>query len=178
VLPSACVANECRIGAPWALLGTTIAKILIADDSAVIRNLLRALLTGHPGWEVCGEAVDGWQATSMARQLKPDLVILDFAMPVLDGVHAAAEILGANPQTPIVLYTQYTGEKVALEARKVGVRAVVLKGENVNVLLKSIEDLLSEKSQASLPPDCSISTDAPRKTEPPPKKLIKRSGAP
>jgi YesN/AraC family two-component response regulator len=70
-----------------------MARILIADDSELVRKSLKALFADQADWQVCGEASDGQQAIQLAKQLKPDLLILYIAMPVLDGLHAAGEIV-------------------------------------------------------------------------------------
>lgn len=75
-------------------------RILIADDSLLTRTTLKELLQAH-GWDVCGEAADGVEAVRMALELKPDTVILDLAMPSMDGLTAAREISGALPTVPI-----------------------------------------------------------------------------
>ena len=64
-------------------------RILVADDHEVVRHGIRALLEGHPGWEVCGEAIDGRDAVDKARELGPDLALLDIGMPNLNGLDAA-----------------------------------------------------------------------------------------
>jgi two-component system chemotaxis response regulator CheY len=81
-----------------------MARILIADDSAPSRMALRSLLRGN-GWEVCGEAGDGLSAVEKAAILKPDLVILDYRMPNLDGLQAGQAIHIADPTLPLLLFT-------------------------------------------------------------------------
>jgi CheY-like chemotaxis protein len=116
-------------------------RILIADDSNIIRKLLRTLLSEHPGWTVY-EAVNGLEAIAMASDMKPDLVILDVAMPGLDGLRACAEILKSAPLIPVVLYTLYKSEHVDLEAKRVGARTVISKIDDSGVLLQCLEELL------------------------------------
>jgi YesN/AraC family two-component response regulator len=74
-----------------------LAQILLADDNQVILQLLRRLIESHAGWQICGEASDGQQALAKAVELKPDLVVLDFAMPGLNGLQVAAQISRACP---------------------------------------------------------------------------------
>jgi len=78
-------------------------SILIADDNATVRNAVRAMLERHPGWQVCAEASNGNEAISMAQKHMPDLIIMDFAMPVLDGLKASHEISKVMPGVRIVL---------------------------------------------------------------------------
>lgn len=97
------------------------------------------MLDAHPGWEVCGEAVDGVDAVAKARELKPDLVVLDFAMPGLDGLKAAASIIRDLPGTPIILHTMY-GSTIPMEVGKYGVSRVVGKAET-GALVRAVEEL-------------------------------------
>ena len=80
-------------------------RILIADDSPIVRQCLGRLLCGHTDWEVCGEATDGEDAVCKTQELDPDLVILDFLMPRKNGIDAAREIGKRSPGTPILLCT-------------------------------------------------------------------------
>ena len=82
-------------------------RILIADDHDVTRRGVRALFENHPGWEVCGEAADGREAIACAAQLKPDLVLLDIAMPNLNGIEATRQILRAAPETRVLILTMH-----------------------------------------------------------------------
>ena len=118
-------------------------RILIAEDRATMRNTLRSLFTLYSKWEVCGEALDGKQAVDAAVALKPDLVLLDYKMPNGDGIKAASEIKEKLPNTPIVIFTLYKTTELELEARQVGVRAVVGKEEGVIKLLSTIEEELT-----------------------------------
>jgi len=105
---------------------------------------------------VCGEAVNGFEAVVKAGELKPDLVILDLAMPIMDGVHAAREISGSAPALPILMHTMHDGSSaLVLEAKKAGVSKIVSKGENGEKLLMAIEDLL-RASQSGAVPDTNI----------------------
>lgn len=128
-----------------------MSKILIADDSEQILELLAAILTSEGNWNVCGKAADGRQAVSLAQQVKPDLIILDVAMPVLDGLHAAVEILKTTPDVPIVLYTLHNSNQIELEGKRVGARRVLSKLEPTEVLVQAIRELLAESSTLPIP---------------------------
>lgn len=104
-----------------------MAQILLADDNQVILRLLRRLIESHAGWQICGDASDGQQALSKALELKPDLVVLDFAMPGLNGFQVAAQISRACQTLPIILHTIHDFPETIAEAKKVGIRAVVSK---------------------------------------------------
>ena len=90
-------------------------RILIADDHESILRRIRAMLQGDPVWEICGDAVDGREAIEKAAMLEPDLVILDFAMPRLNGLQAASEIRKLLPGVPIVMFTLY-GSQIKAES--------------------------------------------------------------
>ena len=117
-------------------------KILIADDNEQVRKLLSAVLSKEANWNVCGQAANGRQAVLMAHELKPDLVILDFSMPMLDGLRATAEILKNSPAVPIILYTLHKSDQVEQEAIRVGAKKVVSKTDSVDSLLQTIRELL------------------------------------
>jgi chemotaxis response regulator CheB len=85
-------------------------RILIADDHESVLRRVRAMLEGDPVWEVCGDAVDGREAIDKAAKLHPDLVILDFAMPRLNGLEAASQIKSLLPEVPIVMFTMYSSQ--------------------------------------------------------------------
>jgi len=85
-------------------------RILIADDHESVLRRIRAILEGDPVWEICGDAVDGREAIEKAAKLNPDLVILDFAMPRLNGLEAASRIRKLLPEVPIVMFTMYASQ--------------------------------------------------------------------
>ena len=122
-------------------------RLLIADDNSTARQLLRALLETRDGWQVCGEASNGVEVVAKSAELKPDIIILDLAMPLMDGMHAAQEISAASPTTPILLYTMHSFAGLDLEAKKVGIRAVVNKTDTGNDLLAAIDELISPAPQ-------------------------------
>jgi CheY-like chemotaxis protein len=115
-------------------------KILIADDKPHMRRVIRGLLESHPGWEV-GEAEDGAQAVARAKQDKPDVVVLDLAMPELNGFEAARQIANAIPGVPIFLNTLYASPQVEREAERFGVQRVISKSEEYQ-LVPAIEEVL------------------------------------
>jgi len=129
-----------------------MARILIADDSELIRKHLTAALGSHAGWTVCGEAANGVNAILMAYDLKPDLIILDLVMPMLDGLQAAAEIAKIIPSVPIVIYSLQILPELEMEAKKFGVWALVSKSSPQNLLIETVERLLAS-SQPTLSPE-------------------------
>jgi DNA-binding NarL/FixJ family response regulator len=114
-------------------------RVLIADDHPVIRSMVRSTLQQHPGFEVCGEAEDGAQAIEAAKKLKPDVVVLNVSMPVLNGFQAAVEIRKALPESAIVILSSNADERFVAEARKIGVRAYVAKTKAGEALVKAVE---------------------------------------
>jgi DNA-binding NarL/FixJ family response regulator len=115
-------------------------RILIVDDSDFARTGLRILLAGRTDCEICGEAKDGRQAVMKAIDLKPDLIILDYSMPGMDGLHVAQEIYKALPATLILICTLFHSHELEREAMKYGVRHVISKAEMSKALVALIED--------------------------------------
>ena len=120
------------------------ARILIADDSSSIRSNLKKILESRPNrWKVCAEAVNGVAAVQMAVRSKPDLIILDFQMPSMDGLTASGRISKSLPAVPILMFTIHKSEYIELEARKAGVHTVISKSDPAG-LLRVVKALLSE----------------------------------
>jgi len=120
-------------------------RILIADDYEAARRAIRRLLEQHPGWEVCGEAADGLGALLKTAELKPDVVILDLALGVIDGLTAAREISRTMPRLPIVLCTALFTDVLEQESQKFGIRAVVDKSNAGTQLVGVVEEVLNNK---------------------------------
>jgi DNA-binding NarL/FixJ family response regulator len=95
-------------------------RILVADDHPVVRQGICALLKAHPGWEVCGEASEGRQAVQMAKDLRPDIVILDIAMPTLNGLDATRQILNENADQKVLILTMSDSEQLIREVLGAG----------------------------------------------------------
>ena len=120
-------------------------RILIADGSDVVRRLLKLLIESRPGWIVCGEATDGQEAVRKSNQLKPDVIVMDLAMEGLNGLLAAREILRSLPNTPVLLHTVNNIPAVVAEAKKFGIRRVLGKGLDGDLLLNAIQEELDAK---------------------------------
>ena len=118
-------------------------RILIVDDNDVARNLLIEAIASRADWQVCGAAIDGKDAIQKAATLKPDLIVMDMAMPVMDGLQAAKEILKTTPALPIILNTMHTGEQVSIAAQSLGIRKVISKTAGPGELEATIEKLLN-----------------------------------
>jgi DNA-binding NarL/FixJ family response regulator len=117
-------------------------RILIVDDSPVIRERLRELLEQERGWEVCGEAANGREGIEKAQQLKPDVIVLDLSMPVMNGIEAARELTRLLPSVPLLMCTDFETAHVRWKALSAGVRTIVRKSELLGDLVRSIQALL------------------------------------
>ena len=133
---------------------TMLKRLLIVDDDAVIRSALRSFVEAD-GYHVCGEAADGIEAIKRARELRPDLILLDLAMPRLNGAAVAGILKREMPRVPIILLTMYAdrfGEKLA---SAIGIHVVLSKPEGLNVLGEHLKALLNPiKEPPSLSNNC------------------------
>lgn len=122
-------------------------RILIADDNAGVRKALHQVIVANEGWSVCGEAVDGFDAVEQAKRCHPELVVLDFGMPVMNGLGAATRISQLLPGVPIVMYTLYETPQLHVEAKKCGVMQVVSKSDAVLLIaaLRAITETCQPK---------------------------------
>ena len=126
--------------------GAVPTRILIADDDATIRLLLRRLLEQQPDWQVCGDASTGAEAIAKVEQLNPDVVVMDLSMPVMTGLQAAPAIARAHPRLPMLLISvQEVSRQLAWEARNAGYRGAVTKNSG-NEVLRGVEALLRQET--------------------------------
>jgi DNA-binding NarL/FixJ family response regulator len=116
-------------------------KILIVDDSDAVRAVIRNLLVRSSDLHVCGEAADGVDAIEKARELKPDVVLLDLAMPKLNGAAAASVLRKLLPRMRIIVFTMYE-DAVGTLAAAVGVDLVVSKPDGIHNLVQKVHNLL------------------------------------
>ncbi|MBZ5608220.1 MAG: response regulator transcription factor [Acidobacteriia bacterium] len=121
-------------------------RILLADDHNVIRRGLRLLLESQPGFSVVGEAADGRQAVEQAGILKPDVVVLDIAMPNLSGTEAAQRIVELLPGTAIVILSMHSDEGYVLRALKAGAKAYLVKDSAESDLIDAIKAVSEGKA--------------------------------
>jgi DNA-binding NarL/FixJ family response regulator len=116
-------------------------RILIVDDSTHVRRALRMCLELTPNWEVCGEAENGQDGIDMVRASKPDVVVLDYAMPGMNGLEAARQIAVDAPDSVMLLFTMFASDQLSELAESVGVRKVISKAVGgVGAIVQAIQD--------------------------------------
>jgi two-component system response regulator NreC len=120
-------------------------KVLIADDHGVVRKGLRLLIEQYPELVVVGEAANGREAVTKAANLSPHIVVMDVAMPILNGIEAAEQILKDNSQTGIIMLTMHADESYLLRALRVGVKGYLLKESAEDDLLLAIRSVAHGK---------------------------------
>jgi NarL family two-component system response regulator LiaR len=121
-------------------------RILIADDHAIVRKGLRAVLRNVPDIEVIGEAATGWEAISEVERLQPDVVLMDLVMPELDGIEAIVRINAAQPNARILVLTSYAGEDKIFPAIKAGALGYQLKDSSPDELVEAIRQVHAGES--------------------------------
>lgn len=124
-------------------------RILVADDHQVVRTGLRALLESKTGWQVCAEAGNGREAVEKARELQPDVAVLDIGMPLLNGVEATRQIRKASPKTEILILTMHDSEQIIQGVLDAGARGYILKDDADKNLLAAVESLRRHKPYLS-----------------------------
>lgn len=134
-------------------------RILIADDHEVIRNSLRGLLSRREGWQICGEAVHGREAVEMAKRLRPDIVVLDVSMPLLNGIEVTFQIRKALPRTEILIITMHETKELVEQVMSAGARGYLLKSDATAHIEAAVETLAKHNSYFS-PSIANIMLDA------------------
>lgn len=117
-------------------------SVLIVDDNAFIRQALCELFERESDFEVCGEAENGKEAILKAQDLRPDLIVLDLSMPVMNGLDAARVLKRLMPRVPMIMYSAFGDKFAEHQARLVGISEVVSKSENASVLIHKARGLL------------------------------------
>ena len=116
-------------------------RILVADDHTMVREGLRKVLEEQPGWVGCGEAGNGREAVAKTRELKPDVLVLDFVMPELNGLEVTRQVRAAQPQTEVLILTMHESEQLARAALAAGAHGFVLKSDAGTTLVTAVEHL-------------------------------------
>jgi DNA-binding NarL/FixJ family response regulator len=120
-------------------------RIMLADDHELVRQGLRTLIEDQSGWQVCGEARTGREAVARARELKPDIVVMDFTMPELNGMEATRQIRAALPRTQVLILTMHESEELVREVLAAGARGYVLKSDAGRALVDALNALADQK---------------------------------
>jgi DNA-binding NarL/FixJ family response regulator len=120
-------------------------RVLIVDDHEVIRHGLRDLLERHDGWEVCAEAANGREAVELARRLRPHVVVLDLAMPEMNGLEATRQIKKALPNTEVLIFSVHEAEDFVRDALEAGALGYLLKSDAGRHITAAIEALCDHK---------------------------------
>jgi two-component system chemotaxis response regulator CheY len=116
-------------------------RIPVVDDNAPIRGLVREFIEARPGFEICGEATDGAEGIQKRRELKPDLIVIDFLMPRINGLQAALILHEIVPNTPIILFTFYKEAIPRDLAQAAGVSSILSKTDRLASLADEVQRL-------------------------------------
>jgi two-component system, NarL family, invasion response regulator UvrY len=122
-----------------------LVQILVVDDKPAVRHYLRAILEQQNSWQVCGEARSGGEALNRVQQAPPDVILLDFQMPDLNGLDVAREIGRLWPTIPILMITVHLNRQLAVAAKAVGIRGVCAKSD-VGSIVEAVQALLQEQT--------------------------------
>jgi len=118
-----------------------LVRILVVDDNPAVRHYLRALLEQQSAWQVCGEARTGREALERVEKNPPDMILLDFQMPDLNGLDVARQLTRFFPEIPILMITIHLSRQLAEEARRVGIRGACAKSD-VSSIVEAVDALL------------------------------------
>jgi DNA-binding NarL/FixJ family response regulator len=119
-------------------LQADVLRIMIVDDQEPVRRALRGLLRTKSSFALCGEASDGYEAIAKARELKPQVILMDVSMPRLDGLEATRQIMKAMPDTEVLILTQHDSEQAARAAKDAGARGYLSKSD-ARYLISAVE---------------------------------------
>jgi DNA-binding NarL/FixJ family response regulator len=119
-------------------------RVLIADDSTSVRDVIRMFLRDHEEIEICGEAVDGLDTVEKAQRLKPDLLLLDLVMPEINGAMVASILKQKMPNLRIILFTMYSENVSKALSSAVGIDAVLSKPDGMTHVVESINSLFDD----------------------------------
>jgi DNA-binding NarL/FixJ family response regulator len=118
-------------------------RLLIADDHEVMRLGIRNLFGARPGWSVCAEASNGQEALEKTLQFRPDVIIMDITMPVMNGLEAATKIWQQRPEIPVILFSLHLSDDLLPHLPTKGIRGAVAKGDAARDLIQAVEAVLA-----------------------------------
>jgi DNA-binding NarL/FixJ family response regulator len=121
-------------------------RILVADDHEVVRKGLISILEQRPEWQVCGEASNGREAAEKAKQLMPDVVVMDVSMPGLNGLDATRQVVKANPATKVLILTLHDSDQIVRDVLDAGARGFLLKSDSGCELVAAVDALRRDKT--------------------------------
>jgi DNA-binding NarL/FixJ family response regulator len=124
-------------------------RVLIVDDHTAIRRGVRGILQAFPEWEFCGEAENGQEAVRLAESLRPEVIIMDVSMPVLNGLEATRIIRDALPGTKVLLLTLHSSSELVRSAFRAGARGYVLKSDAEHELIRALNVVLGDGTYVS-----------------------------
>jgi two-component system, NarL family, nitrate/nitrite response regulator NarL len=124
-------------------------RVLIVDDHPAIRRGVQGILHSFPEWELCGEADNGQEAIRLAEALKPEIIIMDVSMPVLNGLEATRIIRGSLPNTKVLLLTLHSSSELVRSAFRAGARGYVLKSDAEQELIRALNIVLGDGTYVS-----------------------------
>jgi DNA-binding NarL/FixJ family response regulator len=122
-----------------------VTRILIADDHAVVRSGLRTILEAHPNWAVVAEASDGKEAISKAIEAEPDIAVIDYSLPIVNGIEVTRQIRARLPKTEVLIFTMHDNQALIEDLLKAGARGYLLKSDAKAILIGAIEALAAHK---------------------------------
>jgi DNA-binding NarL/FixJ family response regulator len=125
-------------------------RILLVDDHPVVRQGLKTLLEGHPGWQIVGEAADGVEALDKADRLQPDVIVLDVTMPRMNGLETCRRLRQRVPDLEILFVTQHDSPHMMREALDAGARGYVVKSNAARDLLEAVKAVSEHRAFTAL----------------------------
>jgi len=123
----------------------SVTRILIADDHDVVRSGLRAILQSHEDWQVVAEAADGRAAIVMAIETNPDVAIIDYSLPLINGIEVTRQIRERSPTTEVMIFTMHDSDALIAELLHAGARAYLRKSDARQYLIMAVESLAAHK---------------------------------
>lgn len=120
-------------------------RILIADDHDVVRSGLRTILEAHEGWQVVAEAENGKEAIAKAIETKPDVAIIDYALPLINGVEATRQVRARLPQAEVLIFTMHDSDVLVEEVLEAGARGYLVKSDAKQFIIAAVEALATHK---------------------------------